>query len=244
MSGVSQTQPSANRDVEYLRRELYKISAELGAGTLARTAATHSRHAPFIDSIRETLETVPKEAWPRLAVSFNEDQVESKLWLLEHLSVLGDLSEHRVVILGAWFGLLVMIIEQLSDRPPKEMCCVDVDEGVCALASRLLSVLSNPPTVLRVDMLALDHHAVSAGRPTIFINTSCEHLADFAGWRARVPAGSALVLQSNNHRGCSEHVNCVDDLTAFEQQARLSNVAYRGTLPLRHFTRFMVMGTA
>jgi hypothetical protein len=52
------------------------------------------------------------------------------------------------------------------------------------------------------------------------------------------------VLQSNNHLGCSEHVNCVPDLAAFERQAALAETAYAGALRLRHFVRFMVMGTA
>jgi len=228
--------------VEYLRRELSKISAELETGTLR----SHSRSSDvqFIDALREALEVAPKAKWRRLAVSFNEDQVESKLWLIEHLPAIGDVSESRIVILGAWFGLLAMMFEQLLDRQPREVYCVDVDEDVCALASRLLSVLRSPPTVLRADMIELDHSALSAGRPTIFVNTSCEHLADFDGWRERVPRGSRVVLQSNNHLGCSEHVNCVPDLAAFDRQARLSDVAYRGTLPLRHFDRFMLMGTA
>jgi hypothetical protein len=232
-------------DLDGLRKDLALISAELGAGTLHQsTARPSSVHGPFIEALREVLERTPKAAWPRLAVSFNEDQVESKLWLLEHLPAMGDLSAHRVVILGAWFGLLAMMLERLAPHPARDIVCVDVDAAVCELASKLLSVLGHAPTVLRADMLDLDYDTLSADQPTIFVNTSCEHVADFRGWRARVPAGARVVLQSNNHLGCSEHVNCVPDLAAFERQACLSEIVYGGALPLKHFTRFMLMGIA
>ena len=88
-------------------------------------------------------------------------------------------------------------------------------------------------------MLHVDYEELSAELPTIFVNTSCEHVADFAGWRQRVPAGARLVLQSNDHWGCSEHVNCVPDVEAFERQSHLSQIDFRGTLQLARFRRFM-----
>jgi hypothetical protein len=231
-------------EVDELRHELAAISGELRAGMLLPATFASSTHGHFAAALREALERAPKAAWPRLAVSFNDDQVESKLWLLEHLPAMGDLAGKRVVILGAWFGLLAMLLERLAPHPPRDVICVDVDDAVCELASKLLSVLQNTASVLRADMLDLDYVALSSGQPTIFVNTSCEHLADFRGWRSRVPRHARVVLQSNNHVGCSEHVNCVPDLAAFERQVGLSEVVYRGTLRLRHFTRFMLMGTA
>jgi hypothetical protein len=198
----------------------------------------------FLASLRAILEATPKAAWPRLATAFNDDQVESKLWLAEHLGAAIGLSQHRVVILGAWYGVLALMMDRVMPRPPAHVLCIDIDEATCDLAIRVLSVLSPRPEVRQADMMKIDYTEVSAERPTVFINTSCEHLPDFAGWRQRVPSGAYLVLQSNNHLGCSEHVNCVPDLSAFEQQARLSHVDYRGTLSLRHFERFMLVGRA
>ncbi|HQZ38078.1 MAG TPA: hypothetical protein PLH72_03470 [Vicinamibacterales bacterium] len=235
-------------DAVDLRTELLAISAELGRGTLSsRSASAPPRPAApdatsLVEPLRDVLLSQPVESWPRLAISFNADQVDSKLWLIECLPRGLDLSRHRVVILGAWFGLLALMLHRLAPRPPAEIVCVDIDAGVCARATQVLSVLPEPPRVLAADVLDLDYPALGAGRPTLFVNTSCEHLHDFAGWRNRIPAGARLVLQSNDHAGCSEHVNWVPDLEAFEAQARLSEVAFRGTLPLEHFRRFMLIG--
>lgn len=228
-----------------VREQLLSISEALrhGAFETPRRRPTDEQLA-FIDPLRELLREAPADAWPRLAVSFNANQVDSKLWLLEQLARVVDLTAHRVVILGAWFGLLALMLDRLAPRAPAELVCVDIDPSVCARARQVTSVLRVPPRVLCADMLALDYRALAEGRPTIFVNTSCEHLARFDEWRASLPSGTRLLLQSNDHTGCSEHVNCVPDLEAFERQARLSAVAFRGTLPLEKFRRFMLIGTA
>lgn len=235
-----------NLDRERLRLGLAEVSAALGAETLVapppNLAAT--QQSTFLRSLRAVLAAAPRQAWPRLATSFNEDQVESKLWLVDQLAEAINLSEHDVVILGAWYGVLALILEQAAPRPPARVVCVDIDQSTCEVAEQILSVLVPRVDVLRADMMDLDYSELCAERPTVFINTSCEHLPDFAGWRARVPVGARLVLQSNNHLGCPEHVNCVPDLSAFEEQARLSRVEYRGTLPLDQFQRFMLIGRA
>lgn len=51
-----------------------------------------------------------------------------------------------------------------------------------------------------------------------------------------------VALQSNDHRGCCEHTNCVDSLEDFESHAPMLQVHFRGTLPLANFRRFMLLG--
>jgi SAM-dependent methyltransferase len=230
---------------EVVREALLGISDALLRGTFENPRhRANDEQLAFIDPLREVLREMPADAWPRLAVSFNADQVDSKLWLLEHLAEVVDLSTHRVVILGAWFGLLALMLDRLAPRAPAELVCVDIDPHVCARARQITSVLRVPPDVLCADMLALDYRTLAVGRPTVFVNTSCEHLHRFDEWRACVPADARLLLQSNDHVGCVEHVNCVPDLEAFERHARLSAVEFRGTLPLQKFRRFMLIGTA
>jgi hypothetical protein len=230
-------------EVKQLRLGLAEISSELRAGALHRSKPTPSSNSSaHLEALREVLAATPKEAWPRLATAFNEDQIESKLWLVEHMEGVIDPSEHRIVILGAWYGVLALIMNRVMLRPPAEVLCVDIDAAACALAERLLSILSPRPEIRLADMMEIDYTEWSAGREAVFINTSCEHLPDFSGWRRRIPPGARLVLQSNNHEGCPEHVNCVADLAAFERQASLSHTDYRGSLQLRKFQRFMLIG--
>jgi len=225
---------------EDLRAGLIRISDELRTGELLPPLSSTAHFG----ALRAVLAAAPRVAWPRLATAFNEDQIDSKLWLVEHLARASDPSGHRVVIVGAWYGVLALIMEHVMSRPPPEVVCIDIDEAACQIASQLLSILSSRPAVQRADMMELDHAALGAGRATLFINTSCEHLPDFAGWRQRVPSGARLVLQSNNHVGCSEHVNCVPSVDAFARQARLSQTDYQGTLRLKKFQRFMLIGRA
>lgn len=232
-------------DPESLRSALAQISRELAAGELAVPGAARLSSRPDgIHAVRSVLAAAPRSAWPRLAIAFNADQVDSKLWLIENLARTVDAAGHRAVILGAWYGILAFMMDQVLPRPPEAFVCVDLDPAACTLAERLLSIVSSPVEVRCADMLQVDYTGLCAERPTIFINTSCEHVADFAGWRQRVPAGARLVLQSNDHRGCSEHVNCVPDVNALERQCRLSQVDFRGTLQLARFKRFMLIGRA
>jgi hypothetical protein len=78
--------------------------------------------------------------------------------------------------------------------------------------------------------------------PDLIVNTSCEHLADFGGWFARVPAGQLVALQSNDYYAIAEHVNCVPDLAAFRAQAPLGEVLYAGEQPRKRYRRFMLIG--
>ena len=72
--------------------------------------------------------------------------------------------------------------------------------------------------------------------------TSCEHLAEFARWYTRIPAGKRLVLQSNDYFACEQHVNCVPDLAAFRAQAPMRDVLFAGERKMRRYVRFMLMG--
>lgn len=229
-------------DAGYLRHGFAQISGQLRAGELDPSQPTRWTTDIHLAALRAILARAPRTAWPRLATAFNEDQIESKIWLVEHLERAADLGASRVAILGAWYGVLGLIMDQLMLRPPAEVLCIDIDEAACGIAKQLLSVLSLRNEVRHADMLEIDYVELGVGRTTVFINTSCEHLANFSGWRARVPAGAHLVLQSNNHLGCPEHVNCVADLDAFERQASLSHIDYRGTLQLKRFDRFMLIG--
>ena len=81
-------------DVDRLRAEFAQLSAELRSGEFqsgelrAGDLRTQPRSAPWafaplMQAIRTVLAATPTSRWPRLAISFNDDQIESKLWLLD-----------------------------------------------------------------------------------------------------------------------------------------------------------------
>ena len=82
----------------------------------------------------------------------------------------------------------------------------------------------------------------AAGAPKLVVNTSCEHLEAFDRWYEQIPDGQLLTLQSNDYFSCSEHVNCVPDLAAFQRQAPMRDVLFAGEHKLRRYVRFMLIG--
>jgi UDP-N-acetylmuramyl tripeptide synthase len=78
--------------------------------------------------------------------------------------------------------------------------------------------------------------------PDTIINTSCEHISDFAEWYNKIPNGKLVVLQSNNYYEVEEHVNCVSDIYEFKDMAPMSTLLYMGMRELPKYTRFMLIG--
>jgi hypothetical protein len=76
----------------------------------------------------------------------------------------------------------------------------------------------------------------------LVINTSCEHLADVRGWLDMVPRGTFVALQSNDYVREPEHVSSVPNISAFKAQTRLARSVFEGQLPLKNYTRFMLIG--
>ena len=60
--------------------------------------------------------------------------------------------------------------------------------------------------------------------PDTIINTSCEHIENFAEWYDKIPEGKLVILQNNNFFEVDEHINCVNDLDDFASQAPLSEI--------------------
>ncbi|MGE5169126.1 MAG: hypothetical protein ACM3JC_02000 [Rudaea sp.] len=190
---------------------------------------------------RDILATLTRHQEPALGIALNKNQMASKRWLAEALldAVGGRLGQ--VMILGGWFGALAAVL--LHDRrfDIERIDSVDIDPNCAPLALSLNAthVRAGRFAARTADMLDVDY---AAERADLVVNTSCEHLADFARWYARIPDGQRLVLQSNDYVAVREHVNCVADLAAFKAQAPLSETYFAGERPMRHYVRFMLIG--
>ena len=89
-------------------------------------------------------------------------------------------------------------------------------------------------------MYAIDYAALGAD---LIVNTSCEHIADLRGWLGLLPKGANVLLQSNDYFSEPTHINCVESAAAFERLAGLASLSYSGTLPMKNYNRFMLIGT-
>lgn len=176
------------------------------------------------------------------AISMHPAQVGSKLWLIEELGRHCDLSALSLVILGAWYGILPLIINWRLTNPPRQMICIDSDAAVCEAGARMIGPLYANIEYRCADAMELDYSALDTRHPPVVINTICEHLADPAGWWARVAHGQLVVVQSNNYTACPDHINCVYSTEQFKQQCPLSELLFEGVLHFPEGDRFMLIG--
>ncbi len=205
--------------------------------TLRGLAALHK--SELIGNLAQTVTRFPRQD---LSVAFNHKQIASKLWLRDHLfETLGG--EHACIwVLGGWYGVLPAILFEDPRFNARNILNIDIDPACSAVATSLNAqkAVSGNFTSVTAAMEALDYGGIN--KPSLVINTSCEHILDLKRALEPIPVGTALVLQSNNYHREPDHVSCVDDLDAFEFQAGLAKTLFRGELETRNYTRFMLIG--
>ena len=195
-----------------------------------------------------------------LIESLSESQLQSKTHLAEILQAEGIRSLGTVFLCAGWNGLLAFFL--LTDKrfsidqiflfetdPLSVKISEDLNRRFVMDGWRFKSVLKNildvnysteTFTTLRADG---EPREITASPDTI-INTSCEHIQDFDKWRAKIPAGKLLILQSNDSPEFEGHVNPAPSLEAFKKQARLSQILCEGSLDLKLSKRWTIAGRA
>lgn len=172
--------------------------------------------------------------------AFNHKQVGCKVWGRQALfDTLGGRFE-RIVVLGGWYGILAAMFFDDERFDVAAIDSYDIDPSVGAVAETLNRAWADRFRAVTADMYALPYAELGAD---LVINTSCEHIADLGGWLSLLPAGTRVLLQSNDYFSEPTHINCVATLDAFKTQAGLSEVAFEGALPMKKYTRFMLVGT-
>ena len=174
--------------------------------------------------------------------AIDDIQVRSKLWLIEQLCTRRDLKDATILILGAWFGVLPLLLNWRLAEPPRRMICVDISADACALGRRVTGALYSNVKYEVADAFALDYSDLGAHSHSVLVNTICEHLINAGDWWTGVRPGQLSVLQSNNYEQCRDHVNCVRNLEEMKAQTPLAETWFEGVLPLSLFDRFMLIG--
>lgn len=174
-----------------------------------------------------------------ISTAFNHKQVACKMWARDRLfeSCGGRLG--HVWIVGGWYGVLAAMLFDDARFDIAAIDSIDIDPGVAPVARTLNAPAGDRFTALTGDMYGLDY---AGAQPDLVINTSCEHIEDLPGWLALVPEGTRVLLQSNDYFSEPTHINCVASAEAFEKMAGLKEVRFSGALPLKNYTRFMLIG--
>jgi hypothetical protein len=203
---------------------------------LTRGIAAYTR-SPLIDGIAKVIAKHPDAD---IANAFNHKQVACKIWARDTLLQAAGKSYQRIVVLGGWYGILPAML--LEDRRFEIAVAesYDIDPSVETVARTLNATHADRFRAVTADMYAVDYDQLGAD---LIVNTSCEHIADLRSWLELIPAGTRVLLQSNDYFSEPTHINCVASVEAFADQAKLATLDFAGALPTKKYTRFMLIGT-
>lgn len=193
--------------------------------------------------IRDILRTIRAFPDPRFGHALNPNQVGSKKWLLDNVAAYAGTQFRTVHILGGWYAILAAMLFNDARFRVDRIRSIDIDPACEPVAEMLNEQAADRGRfeAVTADMVTLDwRREWSPG--DLIINTSCEHVVELDDWFRRLPAGAAVVLQSNDYFDCPEHVNCVRDLAEFKRQAPLSDVLFEEARPFKKYRRFMLIG--
>jgi hypothetical protein len=177
-----------------------------------------------------------------LSIAFNHKQLASKLWLRAGLADCGAAPLGRILVCGGWHGVLSALLLDDVDLGVMHATSLDLDPGCAPVAETLnrRHAKAGRFTATTADMMAFDY--AGAPRFDCIVNTSCEHIPDLKAWLRLLPAGVRVVLQSNDYRREPDHVSCVDSVEELAALAALAAVDFKGSMPTKNYTRFMLIG--
>ena len=190
--------------------------------------------------------------------SFSKNQYASKDWLIDNLN---EYPHHfkcktldkniSISILGSWYGLLAyMLIDKFKLKKIGNIDCIDFDPRVKTVAKRLWKKLDTDNLkngkLTYVKFIEQDINTIEKLQSPIVICTSCEHLDQSIIYNtiSRLEEHTLVVLQSNNYKEISQHINTVTTQENFANQyvSKLRNMKIYEK-DFGKYKRFMIIGT-
>lgn len=223
---------------------------------------------PFIRSLRQTMLEYPEAQW---CDALSHGQLESKKWLVNTIGsiLFGDPESldpklrsidyyfKNIYMCASWYGILGELFLDRFGAWVGQIRGLDIDPHAVMVANRLMKHRADnwqfKTTVKDIYTLNYENDELSYARqdgsmitrterPTMIINTSCDHIERFSEWWNGLPKGRLLVLQNNNFFEHQDHSNCVVTLDEFAAATPMRTVLYSGALSLQKYTRFMRIG--
>lgn len=189
--------------------------------------------------------------------AFSWGQLRSKRWLVSEAEKLNK-KLGMVFLCGGWYATLAPMLFNSScdiekirsfDIDPTCQPTADavnkqwvLDEWKFKAVTMDILDMKYPTTYTPIKANGQSNFIATTEMPDTIINTSCEHITEFAEWYSGLPAGKILMLQSNNFGDGDGHTNCVNSIDEFEKQTPMTNVWFSGELVLPKYTRYMRIG--
>jgi hypothetical protein len=191
---------------------------------------------PLVKGVAKVIAKYPEAD---IGNAFNHKQVACKMWARDRLFESAGGVFGEIWIVGGWYGVFAGMLLEDARFKIGRIENSDIDPDVGAIAQTLNHAHHTRFETITADMYKLDY---AGRRPDLVVNTSCEHIPDLGAWLSLMAKGQRVLLQSNDYFSEPTHIACVPSLQAFEQLAALSQVEFAGELPMKKYTRFMLIG--
>jgi hypothetical protein len=176
----------------------------------------------------------------RTLESFWKGQINSKVWLIEHLEKYHQNLPYNILVCGGWNGVLATLLFN-SNLDITRIVSMDIDKNCEEIAYTMNKdyEMDGRFKAITSDMLTYEDY----GKHNLIINTVCEHMTSeqYNEWLDKLPSKKRIVLQSNDYFSHKEHVNCKQTLEEFQQDCKL-NIDIAATMPTEKYNRFMIIG--
>jgi hypothetical protein len=94
-----------------------------------------------VRALVDQVDALPPDRQRLFTAAVDPVQIRSKLWLIDELTARRDLGGTNLVVLGAWYGILPLLVNWRLDAPPARMVCVDISPDACALGETVIGSL-------------------------------------------------------------------------------------------------------
>ena len=176
----------------------------------------------------------------RTLESFWKGQINSKVWLIEHLEKYYQNRPYNILLCGGWNGVLATLLFN-SMLDITRIVSMDIDNKCEDIAYNMNKdyEIQGRFKAITSDMLAYTDY----DKHNLIINTVCEHMTpeQYNEWLDKLPSKKRIVIQSNDYFSHKEHVNCKQTLEEFQKDCRI-NVDIAATMPTEKYNRFMIIG--
>lgn len=190
--------------------------------------------------------------------SLSENQFASKDWLVDKLNEYPHHYRYKTLdkkidlcILASWYGLLAYrLIDNFSLKKINNIDCIDYDPEAKTVAKTIWHQQHTENLkkgkLSYVKYMTQDIKEIKTLDYPVVICTSCEHLEQQTVYDTinKLEEHTLVVLQSNNYKEISQHINCVESVEDFANQyvSKLRNIKLYEK-DFGKYKRFMVIGT-
>lgn len=166
--------------------------------------------------------------------SVNDNQIESKTWLVEKLKEHLDMfsNDVNICVAAGWYGLTAHLLREHTNG---KLVSFDIDPECEIIGNHLYD---------NIKFVTEDINNFNPEKFDIIICTSCEHITDneLNNFLNKRKLNAIVVLQSNDYYEIKDHINCKNSLEDFEKSVNLRILNSYEKQIENKFNRYMIIG--